>query len=527
MDTTPEGTPPTRVEYLTFDDDSDTSIQGSDASDDEMGLPRLSTRQKRWDAMAGNFVYGVGENKRLTAQAEPLLSETLVSPLPGSEGHGAWGCASDWHARLPQMPKSVVRAVSVDSRDGSKRAAAGTSSEDSFSLLLDITSIWPADAPSPASAGRSFHLFGVYDGHRSNHASRHCATVLGAKIAAALQNPGVLRTDDSEAAQRAEVEAIRSCLVDAVEETSAEVCSRRWASVIKDNGKKFYPVSIEEVPPDFDMERWDITPIVDQFTEALFEEIRERAKEAGEEEPSHARLSLERNQWVLKKKEWFPGSTLNAVLVDETSQRIFCANVGDSRSIVCHNGRGLPLSRDQKPSLRSELERICSTQWGFVELYGERVTPHNLADIQSRVERRAKAAGKKAIYRVNRDLAVSRAMGDADLKACGVTATPEVSVHDITEDDAFLVVACDGLWDVMTDRQCAKFVRRSLAAHAEHPLQDRVDSVCQALVLSASAVPSNDDDVCAILVAFASTRSADQSMYNVVNRKHNDSCVFM
>ena len=64
-------------------------------------------------------------------------------------------------------------------------------------------------------------------------------------------------------------------------------------------------------------------------------------------------------------------------------------------------------------------------------------------------------------WRVQGDLAVSRAFGDAHLKPYGVSATPELSAIGLTSTDAFLVLASDGLWDVVDEQQCASSVLRA------------------------------------------------------------------
>jgi serine/threonine protein phosphatase PrpC len=62
--------------------------------------------------------------------------------------------------------------------------------------------------------------------------------------------------------------------------------------------------------------------------------------------------------------------------------------------------------------------------------------------------------------RVNGNLALSRAIGDFEFKKSAelapeqqiVTAFPDVTVHDISDDDEFLVVACDGKWNWLLRR---------------------------------------------------------------------------
>ena len=72
---------------------------------------------------------------------------------------------------------------------------------------------------------------------------------------------------------------------------------------------------------------------------------------------------------------------------------------------------------------------------------------------QSAERARITAAGGFVDFgRVNGNLALSRAMGDFEFKKTAelppeqqiVTVFPDVNEHEITEDDEFLVIACDG-----------------------------------------------------------------------------------
>ena len=74
--------------------------------------------------------------------------------------------------------------------------------------------------------------------------------------------------------------------------------------------------------------------------------------------------------------------------------------------------------------------------------------------------------------RVNGDLAVSRAFGDFCYKqadhvtaaAQAVTCDPDFEVHMRNNStDEFLVLACDGIWDVMSNAECSSFVRSQMA----------------------------------------------------------------
>jgi len=116
-------------------------------------------------------------------------------------------------------------------------------------------------------------------------------------------------------------------------------------------------------------------------------------------------------------------------------RRLLVANVGDSRAVlVQRNGSAAAVSEDHKPNRPDEKARV-------------------------------QAAGGRVIFagcwRVQGDLAVSRAFGDAHLKKFGVSAQPELKSFTVGDQDAFLVLASDGLWDVVDEQMCGKSVARS------------------------------------------------------------------
>eukprot|EP00762_Andalucia_godoyi_P001458 ANDGO_00276.mRNA.1 putative protein phosphatase 2C 59 len=123
------------------------------------------------------------------------------------------------------------------------------------------------------------------------------------------------------------------------------------------------------------------------------------------------------------------GST--AVLAIIRNRRLYVANVGDSRAILCKRGVAIALSQDQKPTRSDEKERI-ERAGGFVE-FG----------------------------RVMGLLAVSRAFGDFEYKEAGkpvVICDPEVQEIDLNSECEFLVLACDGIWDVMSNQDVCTLI---------------------------------------------------------------------
>lgn len=117
------------------------------------------------------------------------------------------------------------------------------------------------------------------------------------------------------------------------------------------------------------------------------------------------------------------GSTACVCLVrSEFGHRIlYSANVGDTRAVLSKNGIAERLSQDHKATDLSEVERIKN---------GGGIVLEN---------------------RVGGSLAVTRAFGDHSLKSEGVTAKPFINKHVLRPFDKFLVIASDGVWDVLED----------------------------------------------------------------------------
>ncbi|ELU44409.1 protein phosphatase type 2C [Rhizoctonia solani AG-1 IA] len=81
------------------------------------------------------------------------------------------------------------------------------------------------------------------------------------------------------------------------------------------------------------------------------------------------------------------------------------------------------------------------------------------------------AGGYVEFNRVNGNLALSRAIGDFEFKQNYaiqpeqqiVTSNPDITEHDITDEDEFIILACDGIWDCLTSQQVVDCVRRLAA----------------------------------------------------------------
>ncbi|KAK1283492.1 putative protein phosphatase 2C 75 [Acorus calamus] len=151
----------------------------------------------------------------------------------------------------------------------------------------------------------------------------------------------------------------------------------------------------------------------------------------------------------------FVGSTAVAAVI--RSNQILVANCGDSRAVLSRGGRAIPLSTDHKGHCVAALYDHWKSRWGSQV---DPTTPDR-PDELTRIE----AAGGRVIYlngyRVNGILAMSRALGDKYLKPV-VIAEPEITITQRTAEDEFLILASDGLWDVLSNDTACDVARRCL-----------------------------------------------------------------
>jgi len=142
------------------------------------------------------------------------------------------------------------------------------------------------------------------------------------------------------------------------------------------------------------------------------------------------------------------GST--AVCVLQVGAALFTAHAGDSRAVVGYSdGRSRAMTEDHKPSIVTERQRVTSVG-GRIEFCGcWRV----IAEHPTKPVRAA--------------LAVSRSLGDIDFKRPtdkGVTAEPDVNRFDLDTNINFVILASDGMWDVIRDHEAGEIARAVLVS---------------------------------------------------------------
>lgn len=109
-------------------------------------------------------------------------------------------------------------------------------------------------------------------------------------------------------------------------------------------------------------------------------------------------------------------------------RKLYTANVGDSRIVLFRNGQSIRLTYDHKASDPLEMQRV------------------------------EKAGGLIMKSRVNGMLAVTRSLGDKFFDSL-VVGSPFTTSVEITPADQFLIIACDGLWDVIDDQEACEMIQ--------------------------------------------------------------------
>ena len=112
------------------------------------------------------------------------------------------------------------------------------------------------------------------------------------------------------------------------------------------------------------------------------------------------------------------------------------------------------------------INRICTFVYLYTGGVAIDITRDQKASAPDEVSRIAKAGGFVNNGRVMGVLAVARAFGDASLKtpevSKAVTAEPEITSFRPLLEDEFIIIATDGLWDVMTSQDAVDFVCEAL-----------------------------------------------------------------
>lgn len=198
------------------------------------------------------------------------------------------------------------------------------------------------------------------------------------------------------------------------------------------------------------------------------------------------------HEFITKSEYSQNGSTATTALI--LGHRLYCANVGDSRSLLCRNFKAVAMSEDHKPSREDEHNRIRDAG-GFVinnRVMGELAVSRAFGD----------AEFKKGIQSIIDEEGVKLSSNgkendEKDSKNWDqplIIAKPDVEVTTLTQNDQFLLLACDGLFDVFTGQEVVDFVRKNMSDHGD------AQKCCENLTDEAINTRNSRDNVSVILI---------------------------
>uniref|UniRef100_A0ACD5WVQ9 Uncharacterized protein n=2 Tax=Avena sativa TaxID=4498 RepID=A0ACD5WVQ9_AVESA len=172
------------------------------------------------------------------------------------------------------------------------------------------------------------------------------------------------------------------------------------------------------------------------------------------------------------QKDWHPGCTAVTALI--VRNKLFVANAGDCRAILSRAGKPFPMTRDHVASCAKERERVIKEG----------------TEVRWQIDTwRVGAAA----------LQVTRSIGDDDLKPA-VTALPEIIETDLSTDDEFLVMASDGLWDVVGNEDVLSIIKDTV----------KEPGMCSKRLATEAASRGSKDNITVIVVFLRPVSTAER-----------------
>lgn len=196
-------------------------------------------------------------------------------------------------------------------------------------------------------------------------------------------------------------------------------------------------------------------------------------------------------------------SGTTAVALVKQGKYIVIGNVGDSRAVLGTRNEddslvAVQLTVDLKPNLPAEAERIRKCKGRVFALKDE-------PDVSR-------------IWLPNSDspgLAMARAFGDFCLKEFGLISVPEITFRCTTDKDEFVVLATDGIWDVLTNEEVVEIV--ASAPTRSSAARSLVESAVEAWSYK---YPTSKVDDCACVCLFLN--STPDNVYTSSNSETNE-----
>ena len=229
------------------------------------------------------------------------------------------------------------------------------------------------------------------------------------------------------------------------------------------------------------------------ITEDGIEEIKKYARKSKEEddiqskkEPPNSQMQLIAQLLELKNPESNEiskrtGCTACVMGVDESKKKLYFANAGDSRVVMCKKGVAYAQSEDHKPDMKSEKDRILNAE-GWVtdgRVKGNLNLTRGFGDLE---------------YKQNKKLKPEEQM---------ITANPDIKEVNFEDDIEFVIIGCDGIWDCLKNQEACDFVSKRLKENPEIKIskiiEEMLDSIIAKDLYSENGIGS-DNMTCIVIV---------------------------
>ena len=202
------------------------------------------------------------------------------------------------------------------------------------------------------------------------------------------------------------------------------------------------------------------------------EEIKKHARKSKEEddiqsknEPPNSQMQLISQLIEQKNPEsedinLRTGCTACVLSVDEKNKKLYFANAGDSRVVMCKNGIAEAKSIDHKPELQSEKDRIYKAEGWISEgrVMGNINLTRGFGDLE---------------YKKNKKLKPEEQM---------VTANPDIQIVNYTKDIDFVIIGCDGIWDCLKNQEACDFVKKRLKDNPNIKISKIIEEMMDSII---------------------------------------------
>ena len=224
------------------------------------------------------------------------------------------------------------------------------------------------------------------------------------------------------------------------------------------------------------------------------------------------------NQNKNKPKEEIDNSGSCGLVAIMTENKIYIANIGDSRAIMSlNNGSKIKqLSKDHKPNNIKEFERIIKNGGkvyiddDYKEDENGKIDESQLNFITDKSDLEKYSKEKEVIFRhFPSDLAVMRTIGDLNVKKKeygglpgNIIATPEIFIYDYFPTQDFMIMGCDGIFDDLSNEEiveAAWHIFKNKAKEKNYDINLLTADSCDMIMKYAMDLLTSDNLTCIVI----------------------------